>query len=108
MGGGISSAVARALGAGRRDDADALSFHALAIGVIFGLAFMLGALVGGPLALRGDGRKRAVSRGGADLFQCDLLVRDPGLGLQLARQRDPRHRQHGVAGHRDLCGCARR
>jgi putative MATE family efflux protein len=48
MGGGISSAVARALGAGRRDDADALTLHALAIGVIFGIVFMLGALVGGP------------------------------------------------------------
>ena len=31
MGGGISSAIARALGAGRRDDADALALHALAI-----------------------------------------------------------------------------
>ena len=29
MGGGISSAIARALGAGRRDDADALVLHAL-------------------------------------------------------------------------------
>src|SRR5229473_3084480 len=48
MGGGISSAIARALGAGRREDADALTFHALAIAVIFGLAFMLGALAGGP------------------------------------------------------------
>src|ERR1700730_14841783 len=37
MGGGISSSIARALGAGRRDDADSLGFHALAIGVIFGL-----------------------------------------------------------------------
>ena len=33
MGGGISSAIARALGAGRRDDADALVLHALAIAV---------------------------------------------------------------------------
>src|SRR6266849_1824785 len=31
MGGGISSAIARALGAGRRAEADALVFHALAI-----------------------------------------------------------------------------
>jgi Na+-driven multidrug efflux pump len=31
MGGGISSAVARALGAGRRADPDALAFHALVI-----------------------------------------------------------------------------
>src|SRR6202158_5645810 len=47
MGGGISSAIARALGAGRRADADALVPHALAIGVLFGLLFMLGALLGG-------------------------------------------------------------
>jgi putative MATE family efflux protein len=47
MGGGISSAVARALGAGRRADADALSVHALAIGALFGLLFMVGLLVGG-------------------------------------------------------------
>jgi putative MATE family efflux protein len=48
MGGGISSAIARALGAGRREDADALAVHALAIALIFGLVFMLGVLVGGP------------------------------------------------------------
>jgi putative MATE family efflux protein len=48
MGGGISSAIARALGAGRRGDADALALHSLAIAVIFGLAFMLGVLGGGP------------------------------------------------------------
>ncbi len=47
MGGGISSAVARALGAGRRADADALALHALAIGVIFGLIFMVAVLGGG-------------------------------------------------------------
>ena len=47
MGGGISSAIARALGAGRRADADALVLHALAIGVLFGLAFMVAALIGG-------------------------------------------------------------
>ena len=48
MGGGISSAIARALGAGRRADANALSVHALAIAVIFGLPFTLGLLAGGP------------------------------------------------------------
>src|SRR5271163_5020639 len=41
MGGGISSAVARALGGGRTD-ADALAVHALAIAVAFGLFFMVG------------------------------------------------------------------
>jgi putative MATE family efflux protein len=59
MGGGISSAIARALGAGRRHEADALSFHALVIAVMFGLVFMVGALLGGPsvyAAMGGIGR----------------------------------------------------
>ncbi len=37
VGGGISSAVARALGSGRRDDADALVLHALLINLALGL-----------------------------------------------------------------------
>ena len=37
MGGGISSAVARALGAGRREEADALVLHALIINTLLGL-----------------------------------------------------------------------
>ena len=37
IGGGISSAVARALGANRRDDADALVLHALLINLALGL-----------------------------------------------------------------------
>src|SRR5438874_1237013 len=47
VGGGISSAVARALGGGRRADADALALHALVIALILGLAFMLAMLVAG-------------------------------------------------------------
>ncbi|HEY4253981.1 MAG TPA: MATE family efflux transporter [Roseomonas sp.] len=58
MGGGISSAIARALGGGRRDDADALVMHAIAINLALGLFFsglMLG--FGRPLyrALGGEG-----------------------------------------------------
>ena len=37
LGGGISSAVARALGGGRRADADALVLHAIVINAVFGL-----------------------------------------------------------------------
>lgn len=58
MGGGISSAIARALGGGRRADADALVAHALAIAVIFGLTFMVAVLAGGRwlyAAMGGDG-----------------------------------------------------
>jgi putative MATE family efflux protein len=64
VGGGISSAVARALGGGRRADADALALHALAIAGIFGLLFMLAALGGGPWLFRamgGDGASLAAA-----------------------------------------------
>jgi putative MATE family efflux protein len=47
MGVGVSSAIARALGAGQRDRADALVFHAfilaLAVAAIFSTVFLLGA-----------------------------------------------------------------
>src|ERR1700678_1035442 len=36
MGGGISSAIARSLGAGRRDDADAFALHAVIINALMG------------------------------------------------------------------------
>lgn len=47
MGGGIASAIARALGSNRRADADALVLHALLIAVVFGLFFMGSVLIGG-------------------------------------------------------------
>jgi putative MATE family efflux protein len=47
MGGGVSSAVARALGAGRRDDADAVVLHALLIACGIALFFMAAMLGGG-------------------------------------------------------------
>ena len=47
MGGGIASSIARALGARRRDTADALVLHAIAIAIGFGIVFMLALLVGG-------------------------------------------------------------
>ncbi|MCL2430857.1 MAG: MATE family efflux transporter, partial [Alphaproteobacteria bacterium] len=47
MGGGISSAIARALGGGRAKDADALVLHALAIAVVFGAGFSVALLTGG-------------------------------------------------------------
>ncbi|MBU1361888.1 MAG: MATE family efflux transporter [Gammaproteobacteria bacterium] len=47
MGGGIASAIARALGARRRDDADALVLHAIVIALGFALLFSLVMLLGG-------------------------------------------------------------
>jgi putative MATE family efflux protein len=58
MGGGISSAIARALGAGRRDEADALVLHAIVINVALGLTFSIIMLAfGRPIyrALGGEG-----------------------------------------------------
>ena len=64
MGGGISSAVARALGGGRRDDADALVLHAIIINVAIGGAFAALVLGFGPSlyrALGGEGGSLAAA-----------------------------------------------
>jgi MATE family, multidrug efflux pump len=64
MGGGVSSAVARALGSGRRDDADAVIPHALVIAAGFAVFFMLAMLAGGPwlyAALGGRGASHAAA-----------------------------------------------
>src|SRR5579859_7858611 len=51
MGGGVASAIARALGAGEIERASTLAMHALLIGLSFGLTFMLGMLTFGPRLL---------------------------------------------------------
>ena len=58
MGGGISSAIARALGAGRRQDADALVVHAILINLALGLAFTALFLLAGPSLYRAMGGER--------------------------------------------------
>src|SRR5262245_11663073 len=55
MGGGVASAIARALGAGRRRDADALALHAIVIALVFGTAFTIGMLTAGPRLYRAMG-----------------------------------------------------
>ena len=55
MGGGVSAAVARALGAGRRRDADALGFHALLIATVMGAGFTGALVLGGPALYRAMG-----------------------------------------------------
>ena len=52
MGGGVASAVARALGAGRRADADALVIHAIVIALVMGGAFTLTLELAGPALYR--------------------------------------------------------
>src|ERR1700681_1406762 len=48
MGGGILSAIARALGSNRQSDAGVLAWHAVAIAAALGLATTIAALAGGP------------------------------------------------------------
>ena len=58
MGGGISSAIARALGGGRREDADALVLHAIVINLAIGIVCSALVLAFGPglyRALGGEG-----------------------------------------------------
>ncbi|MDB5796372.1 MAG: norM [Paucimonas sp.] len=52
MGGGVVSAIARALGASKTEDASAMVLHAVVIAVVAGLGFALGlSLFGGPMLL---------------------------------------------------------
>ena len=52
IGGGVSAAIARAIGAGRTRDADALLLHAVVLAVVFGALFTAGAWIGGPILFR--------------------------------------------------------
>ena len=49
IGGGVASAVARALGASRYADADALVWHSIVLASAFGIAFTAAALLCGPM-----------------------------------------------------------
>jgi putative MATE family efflux protein len=60
MGGGIASAIARALGAGHRSEADALATHALVINGALGLVFTIVGLLAGPALYHAMGGKGAV------------------------------------------------
>jgi putative MATE family efflux protein len=51
MGGGVASAISRALGSGDLDRASTLASHALLIGFVFGLAFTVGISIFGPALL---------------------------------------------------------
>jgi putative MATE family efflux protein len=55
IGGGVSSAIARAIGGGRADDANSLVLHALIIAVVFGAMFSAAAWIGGPALYRSMG-----------------------------------------------------
>ena len=78
MGGGVSSAVSRALGAGQLDRAAHLARHAVAIGLAAGVVYSAIFLLFGPAFYRGLGGRGAVlaeaSAYGAVLFSGAVLV----------------------------------
>lgn len=55
IGGGVSSAVARAVGAHRQSDADALVWHSIILATLFGLAFSIAAILFGSILYRSMG-----------------------------------------------------
>jgi putative MATE family efflux protein len=69
MGGGVSSAIARALGAGNRERASHLAAHALLISICFGLAFTFGMLMFGPMLLERLGGRGHVLAQAVGYFQ---------------------------------------
>jgi putative MATE family efflux protein len=60
VGGAVSSAVARALGAGKRDSADALASHALALTIVMAVLFSALMLLGAPVLFGWMGGRGAV------------------------------------------------
>ena len=94
MGGGILSAIARALGASDRARPTLWSGTRSPSRSCSSAATTAAALLWGPklYALMG-GRDGSLARGG-DLFDHHLRRRHPALAVQLVRRDDPRHRQH--------------
>src|SRR5882757_670 len=77
MGGGVSSAIARALGAGDVERASMLASHAILIGFCFGLAFMVLMLVFGPALLQllgGRGNVLAQAIGYIQIFFGGVVI----------------------------------
>jgi putative MATE family efflux protein len=77
MGGGISSAIARALGGGRRADADALVLHAIVINLAIGIVCSALVLAFGPglyRALGGEGASLDMALGYSDIVFAGIAV----------------------------------
>jgi len=55
LGSGVSSSIARAVGAARKDDAEALLFHAVVLAVLVGALFSVAVIWGGPSLYRALG-----------------------------------------------------
>ncbi|WP_295995547.1 MATE family efflux transporter [Rugamonas sp.] len=76
IGGGVSSAIARAVGAGRHEDAESLVWHTMVIAIVAGGLFTLAALFGGPALYRslgGSGRSLEQAILYSDILFCGAI-----------------------------------
>jgi Na+-driven multidrug efflux pump len=78
LGGGISSSVARALGAGRRDQANALVLHSLVLSSAVSMVFSVVVLLGGPWLYRAMGGDGPALRPWLD-YSTVIFVGAPGV-----------------------------
>jgi len=90
VGGGISSAIARALGGSRGADANALVVHAVVIALGFGLTFTLAALGAGRWLYGVMGAEGAIAGCRLDLLPLDLRRRRADLAFQFPGVGHPR------------------
>ena len=77
IGNGIAAAVARALGAGRRSDADRLVLHALTVAFVCGLFFSAAVLGGGPFlyaAMGGSGESLRAALTYSDIVFAGMVL----------------------------------
>ena len=97
------AALARALGAGRGKDADALALHALVIGAAFGLVFTIAILTGGPSlygAMGGSGGSLDAALTYSNVIFSGCY---PARIFNSLAKRDTRNRQHGGPGRCHVC-----
>ena len=100
MGGGILSAIARALGSGRRDRANELVWYAVAITVGARRVYnRRGAFVRAE-TLCIDGRTGRLTRRGRNLLDDRVRRNDSVVDVQFVRRDHSRHRQHVLSGRR--------
>jgi Na+-driven multidrug efflux pump len=92
MGGGISSAIARALGAGRRSEADAFVLHSIIINVVFGAFFSIAVLVFGPPPLSCSRRPRPLPRCGVEVLKRRVRGCSPAVDHEQLGERHSGHR----------------
>jgi len=97
MGGGVSSAIARSLGAVISARAAMLASHAMLIGLTFGLAFTLVMLLFGPALLQLLGGPRQRTRAGDRLYPDIFRRRGDRMADEYAGRNLARHRQHEAA-----------